>query len=62
MPAVGWDGFALAVRRKLLLEIALRPQRPGIILAQAQGESRPPPDCLVGERIWRERGWRFDVP
>ncbi|MCB1476155.1 MAG: DUF1194 domain-containing protein [Rhodobiaceae bacterium] len=62
MPAVGWDGFALAVRRKLLLEIALKPDQPVIMLAQAQTESRPPPDCLVGERIWRDRGWRFDTP
>lgn len=58
VPVRGWDSFATAVRRKLVLEISglgasgLRP---------AQAAAGPPADCLIGEKIWqRRRG--FDLP
>ncbi len=44
-------GFAAAIRRKLLLEIAEAPLP--IIRAQAQTKV-PRIDCKVGERLWRE--------
>ncbi len=53
IPVVGWDQFADAVRRKMVLEIAATgPAR----LWQAQG--RADYDCLVGEKIW-ERYRRY---
>lgn len=48
------EKFSEAIRQKILLEIAgLRPESPRIIPAQYTHKSRP--DCLVGERQWRER-------
>jgi hypothetical protein len=48
------EKFAEAIRQKILLEIAdLMPQAPRVIPAQYTHKSRP--DCLVGERQWRER-------
>jgi hypothetical protein len=45
--------FAVAIRRKLVLEIAGRPAR----LVPAQWQAREPRvDCLVGERQWQR--WR----
>ncbi|WP_244501797.1 DUF1194 domain-containing protein [Stappia sp. ES.058] len=61
IPVDDWDQFAEAVRRKLVLEIGgLMP--PGVPDADArvmpaQFDFQPPYDCLVGEKIWRERGW-----
>ena len=50
--AQGFDDFARAVRRKLILEIAGRapPQQPRLIRAQARSESRTPP-CDIGEQL-----------
>lgn len=59
IPVNNWDQFAEAVRRKLVLEIGrLEPSQPKVIPAQFK---RPDPyDCLVGEKIWQQRQWRFD--
>lgn len=47
--------FAIAIRRKLILEIA--GARPRIILAQTQVKPpREKTDCLIGEKIW-DIGW-----
>ena len=58
IPVTGWDQFAGAVRRKLVLELAGRqpPAREVVTLAQAA----PSADCLIGEKIWEERRWRWD--
>jgi hypothetical protein len=46
------DQFPEAIRQKIILEIAnLTPEQPSIHRAQQSGE----PDCLVGERQWRNR-------
>ena len=47
------DGFADAIKRKLILEIAGAPAR----LRRAQATGRPAPriDCLIGEKLWRDR-------
>jgi hypothetical protein len=44
--------FPDAIRQKIIMEIAaLTPEQPLIHRAQSSGE----PDCLIGERQWRER-------
>ena len=48
VPVTDWGSFALAVRRKLVLEIA------GILPAET---ALPNYDCLVGEKLW-ERYFR----
>ena len=52
VPVYEWDFFPQAVRRKLVLELAmpaLPPPPPRIIRAQA---AAPGYDCLAGEKIW----------
>jgi hypothetical protein len=52
VPVRTLTGFAAAVRRKLVLEIAGLPPR----VVPAQIAERPPRvDCLVGEKRWRQR-------
>lgn len=53
IPVLDWVDFAEAVRRKLVLEIAARPQRARVF--RAQMIRRDPTDCLIGEKIWNER-------
>ncbi|HXK54605.1 MAG TPA: DUF1194 domain-containing protein [Hyphomicrobiales bacterium] len=51
VPVRSVEEFAIAVRRKLVLEIAGLPAR----LIRAQFGERPPrADCLIGEKLWRE--------
>ncbi|MEQ1950055.1 DUF1194 domain-containing protein [Mesorhizobium sp. CN2-181] len=54
MPVHEWEQFPEAIRRKLLLELAIRPQDPGrrppVMLIQA----KPAYDCLIGEKLWRQ--------
>ncbi len=55
IPVNAWPQFGEAVRRKLVLELArddeLAPPRVVQVAAQ------PGTDCLIGEKIWRNRGW-----
>jgi hypothetical protein len=59
VPVLGVDGFATAIRQKLVMEIA---GLPGPVRADGPGE-RPTPvsgrmDCLIGEKLyerWRRR-------
>lgn len=62
IPVNDWTQFPEAIRRKLVLELAgpASPQRaaeeaahPPVVLA----DDRPAADCLVGEKMWRNRGW-----
>ena len=64
VPVNDWDQFPEAVRRKLVRELAgaASPRQasaatawPPVMLAQG----RPSADCLIGERMWRNRNW-FD--
>ncbi|WP_421858171.1 DUF1194 domain-containing protein [Oricola sp.] len=59
VPVDDWGQFAEAVRRKLVLEIGgLTPAQPPVVPAQLILEE--PYDCLIGEKIWRQRMWQFD--
>lgn len=57
VPVRTLTGFAAAVRRKLVLEIAGTP--PQIVPAQF-GERAPRVDCLIGEKIWMQRYQYWD--
>lgn len=46
------DDLARSIRRKLILEISGLPPPPAIVPAQFE-----PVDCLIGEKLWRRRGW-----
>jgi len=65
IPVNDWSQFPEAVRRKLVLELAGPDSRawlaeagtrPPVVLAQLS----PSYDCLIGEKIWRDRSWMFD--
>lgn len=69
IPVNDWSQFPEAVRRKLVLELAgplspawraeeaaHPPLRPPVVKAQAA----PRTDCLVGEKMWRDRSWMWD--
>ena len=65
IPVNDWSQFPEAIRRKLVLELAgpLSPawlaeeaDHPPVALAQA----RPSYDCMVGEKMWRDRSWMWD--
>jgi hypothetical protein len=58
IPVRGWSEFPQAVKRKLVLEIAARPER----IIPAQSTIPEPYDCLIGERMWRENRTFFDIP
>jgi len=58
IPVNEWSQFPEAIRRKLVIELAdTAPDevRPPVILAQAG----PAYDCLVGEKMWRNRTWMW---
>lgn len=48
-PVNDWSLFAEAVRRKLVLEIAGRPEQ------AIQAASEPQVDCSIGEKMWQNR-------
>jgi hypothetical protein len=65
IPVNDWEQFPEAIRRKLVLELASAGSRlrvadeavdPPIVFAQ----DRPKYDCLIGEKMWRDRGWMWD--
>lgn len=53
LPVHDWSAFAEAVKRKLILELVGRLPPPGIL--PAQYAAPPKVDCLIGEKIWRQR-------
>lgn len=59
IPVTGWDEFAPAVRRKLVLELAGRQPswREFVVRAQATA----PADCLAGEKMWQERQRQWGI-
>ena len=59
VPVNDWEQFAEAVRRKLVLEIGAV-ETPGPKVIPAQFLLEEPYDCLIGEKIWQQRGWQFD--
>ena len=65
IPVNEWSQFPEAIRRKLVLELAGSQHpygdEPGslpVVFAQAKGSY----DCLIGEKMWRNRSWMFDNP
>ncbi|MGE0845229.1 MAG: DUF1194 domain-containing protein [Flavobacteriaceae bacterium] len=65
MPVFGWDGFAAAVKRKLVLEIAGDAPLPLIrVQADPRNPARPAPviDCLIGEKMWDGNLGPADMP
>ena len=66
IPVNDWTQFPEAVRRKLVLELAgsespswraeVVAGKPPVVMAQAD----PPADCLIGEKMWRDRGWLWE--
>ncbi|EHK56158.1 DUF1194 domain-containing protein [Allomesorhizobium alhagi] len=64
IPVNDWSQFPEAVRRKLVLELAgdssesTRDEavHPPVRLAQAT----PGYDCMIGEKLWRDRSWMWD--
>jgi Protein of unknown function (DUF1194) len=51
VPVTGWSEFAVAVRRKLVLELVGRTVP--VVPAQYLPDAERPYDCLIGEKIWR---------
>ncbi|KAB2955507.1 MAG: DUF1194 domain-containing protein [Rhizobiaceae bacterium] len=65
IPVNDWSQFPEAIRRKLVLELAGSQHRPGgetgglpVVRVQARGAY----DCLIGEKMWRNRSWMFTEP
>jgi hypothetical protein len=59
IPVNDWSQFPEAVRRKLVLELA---GPPGDDLPVVMASSHEPYDCEIGEKMWRDRTWRWDQP
>jgi hypothetical protein len=65
IPVNDWSQFPEAVRRKLVLELA-GPFSPawraedGGKLPVVRAQAAPKSDCLVGEKMWRDRSWMWD--
>ncbi len=60
IPVLDWEGFAEAVRRKLVLEIATAPTAAEIVRVQL--ESLDPRDCMVGEKMWEQLRQQWQMP
>lgn len=60
IPVLDWEGFADAVLRKLVLEIAGAQTIPRIVPAQMA--RRDPRDCMVGEKMLEERRRQWQMP
>jgi hypothetical protein len=66
IPVNDWTQFPEAIRRKLVLELAghrspawraeMERESLPVILAQAT----PDADCMIGEKMWRDRSWMWD--
>ncbi|MBA3448056.1 MAG: DUF1194 domain-containing protein [Pseudaminobacter sp.] len=58
IPVNDWSQFPEAIRRKLVLELAgaSADEAPPVVLAQ----TAPPYDCMIGEKLWRDRSWMWD--
>jgi hypothetical protein len=61
VPVNDWSQFPEAVRRKLVLELAGgsagdEAAHPPVQLAQAA----PAYDCMIGEKLWRDRSWMWE--
>ncbi|MEW9805145.1 DUF1194 domain-containing protein [Mesorhizobium sp. ZMM04-5] len=66
IPVNDWSLFPEAVRRKLVLELAderspaFRAELANDRLPVVKVQAAPSADCLVGEKMWRDRSWMWD--
>ena len=60
IPVLDWGDFPMAVRRKLVLELVGPPE--GIWMAGRTGRTTDGYDCLVGEKLRRERDLIYQEP
>jgi hypothetical protein len=58
IPVLGWDEFADAVKRKLILEISALPDP----LVRVQLAPPEPYDCLIGEKMREQNRTYFIIP
>lgn len=60
VPVDAWGQFPEAIRRKLVLELAAT--RPAAIPAQwqVQADASQSVDCMIGEKMWRDRSFMWD--
>lgn len=66
IPVNAWEQFPEAIRRKLVLELAsngssLRAADEAAYPPVVYAQGRPKYDCLVGEKMWRDRSWMWDA-
>lgn len=58
IPVNEWSQFPEAVRRKLVIELAgLTP--PELLPPLVRVQARQSYDCLIGEKMWRNRSWMW---
>lgn len=62
VPVNAWEQFPEAIRRKLVLELASAPLRalPVQMRAPSGPDPAQPVDCMMGEKMWRDRSWMWD--
>ena len=58
IPVLDWEEFAEAVHRKLVLKIAAAPPSDDVV--PVQFAPRDPYDCMIGEKIWKQRRMYWD--
>ena len=65
IPVNDWSQFPEAIRRKLVLELA-GPHSPAWVAEESahapvvRAQAAPPYDCMIGEKMWRNRSWMYD--
>lgn len=65
IPVNDWTQFPEAVRRKLVLELAGGASPSGAFAVAGDplvvpAAIEPAADCLLGEKVWRDRLWRYE--
>ena len=60
IPVLSWDDFPMAVRRKLVLELA-GPLDP-LLITDRVGRTPTGYDCEIGQKIRRERELMYEEP
>lgn len=64
IPVIRWDQFPAAVRQKLIQELAsTETPSPRVMRAAFHQKAVPDYDCLIGEKMWRQRrlDWGDDL-
>ena len=61
IPVLDWSEFAVAVRRKLVLEI-VGPRYPRLWKAENRGATPDGYDCMIGEKIWEQNRRYWEGP